>query len=393
MRTSLEGLPVSLSERRQIERDLDRKHHIPYSLVDLLPGLRNVQLRDQLNQFASTYKDKRFEEEPEEYQTISVAISEMMSDLNYQQSLIQKVDAVMRAELAYPEADDQYREHFIHPFQTFLLGVIIIDKHYSVFQKWFSSELCNTPRTSVESVWLLASVFHDHFKSVRPLFHLVRSIVRARHEELMESEEIPDTAELIDWMGRVYQILTTSAQLERSLPSVGAHSQFMGILDEYSKKKNHGVLGGLNVLDWIRSSGDVTSTDIVAAMAIALHDGDYENKRAFPNALLKAGIFPIDFSKQPIACLLLWCDAIQEWGRWIHKIKVDTRLVKVVFENNIVNLCLSLDDSKVIKDKLKELKNVGRCMQESDLKFVVDFRIHPAALGLKRRLARKRTRI
>lgn len=387
---SLEATAVSLSEGRQIERDLELKHHIPYSLVGLLPSLREVRIRDRLNQFASAYKDKEFEEEPEEYQAISRVVSKMMSDLNYPSLVTKKVNSVMKAQLAYSEADDQYREHFIHPFQTFLLGIVIIDKHYSLFQECFSRELCKDPRTSVESAWLLASVFHDHLKPVRQLLHLVRSIQRARGEELIDAEEIPDVAELVNWMDRVYGILATSAHLERSLTSGGARSQLIAVLDEYRRKENHGVLGGLNVLDWIRSSGEVTSTDVIAALAIALHDGDYQNKRAFPNALFEAGIFPINFNNQPIACLLLWCDTAQEWGRWTQRIKVDTRLVKVTFEDNIVNLRLSFDDPKVIEDKLKEFQYVGECMRESDLKFTVDFRFHPASLGLKRRLGRKR---
>jgi hypothetical protein len=305
----------------------------------------------------------------------------MMTDMAYPTTVVKVLDSVMKAQLAYSEADGEYREHFIHSFQVFLLGMIIVDNYYELFRNWLSPQLRDEPRTSLESGWLLASTFHDHMKPVNPLLNLVRKIVRTR-EESVESLQIPEGApELVDLIDTAYGVMNSGGHLEGNLPSPGQRSALWQVLDEYAKKGNHGVVAGINVLDWIRGSGQLTSTDVIAALAIALHDSDYKNKRALPRALLQAGVFPVNFAGQPLACLLLWCDAIQEWGRWTRKIDVDTRLVSLAFHGHTINTVLSFEDRDVIKDKRAELRDIRECVEESDLKFKTRFKTHPSGLG------------
>lgn len=379
---------VSRNDKRLIERDLRLKHHIPYSLIRLLPGLKKVRLQNRLKQFSMMYKDKEFDNEPDEYQVVSQTIRELMEELGYASPIIEKVNSVMNAQLAYSEADDEYREHFIHPFQVFLLGIIIIDRHYPLFENGFSSELLTDNRTSMESTWFLASVFHDHIKPIKPLLHLARSIIRSRSEESTRTDDIPDRTELMYSIGRAHKMLVNSTQLQKNLNLWSVDPQFLSVLEEYAIKENHGVIAGLNVLDWIRNLGVVNPTDAAAALAIALHDGDYQNKRAFPMALLRTGILPIDSARNPVAFLLLWCDAIQEWGRWTHRNPADIKLLDVTFENCTIKVRLSFDNEKAIDLKKVEFQHVEGCLLNPILTFKRDLRIHPPGLGLRKRTTR-----
>lgn len=285
MPTSLFTLLVSSSENKGIERDDKLKHHIPSSLVGQIPTLSKVRLRKRLARFAQLYKDKEFVEPPEEYRMISKTISNMMLDLQFKRSVREKIDSVMKTQLAHSEVEDRYREHFVHPFQIFLMGMLAIDRHYELYRGWFSDELCKSARTSIESAWLLASIFHDHLKPIPPLHHEIESIFDIEDSSL--ADKIPNVSESIDLIARTYPVLGGPKRLRRNVSSNSPISMpLANILHEYAQKDNHGVLGGVNVLNWIRKSGHVLASDVLAALAITLHDGDYSHDRAFPHASL-----------------------------------------------------------------------------------------------------------
>lgn len=380
---------VAGTERTRIKRDDNLKHHIPSSLIELILDLRMVRLREILGEFAGQYKEKPFKssEEPEEYRMISDLVSKMLDSLDFPNEVVSKVDRVMKVQLAFSEAERQYREHFVHPFQVFLVGMTVIDRHYALFERWFSPELCKDPRTSMEGAWLLASVFHDHLKPVGPLIQLTRGLLgKTDDEQPSISDEITNTKELLDWLDATYGALLGSGTLPNQIPTITTNTELRPILEEYTSKDNHGVLAGLNVLHWIRDSGQaVKPSDVAAALAMVLHDGDYQHKRALPQALFRAKVFPLPFNQQPLSCLLIWCDTVQEWGRWTHKQNVDTRLVKITFEDSGINFRLSFDDPEAIKPKIEEVGEIGNSILESDLEFTFDFRIHPADIGLRRR--------
>lgn len=79
---------------------------------------------------------------------------------------------------------------------------------------------------------------------------------------------------------------------------------------------------------------------------------------------------------------------MQEWGRWTRKPQVDTRLVSITCENGSENFRLSFDDPEAVGHKLEELNAIGEVIQEGELEFTFDLRIHPAEIGLRRRKAR-----
>ena len=66
--------------------------------------------------------------------------------LNYclNQPLTDELNVVMRADLAAGGIDETYCDHFIHPFQDFLLGATMLDTYQHDFQQWHPTSLNST---------------------------------------------------------------------------------------------------------------------------------------------------------------------------------------------------------------------------------------------------------
>lgn len=228
-----------------------------------------------------------------------------------------------------------HRDHYIHQFQVFLLGLYIIDKFYEYF-----THKCEKPLLQ----WLIISSFHDMaypiqlydewskkffqevFRVPQPLArielkskfvdqsflscmgYLICSLYGRHKDEKLEDNWIADKDELVQFF---YQ--------------------------EITELKNHCVLSSISLLKTLKDASldqknimrkkiskgkhtfDAILKDVFApsALAIALHDkGVWEQLRKesgkdHPLKILDG----IEFSNDPLSFLLIFCDNIQEWGR------------------------------------------------------------------------------
>ena len=263
---------------------------------------------------------KRFREDVERRDLVQV-ISVTLKDLWIERYGKEQAHELFKKQQEFEpllKKDPHYRDHFVHQFQVFLMGVPIIEKFYELISKRVSN---------VELSWLLASTFHDVGYPVQQHDFLTRAFFK----DFLGVDSIPimvnfssvltDTRFLryIDRLTSFYAFCNSVEAPQKQW----RYSKAYEIDDELRKlflknlicKPNHGVISALALLDGIESSSKEDTSGVQkdsifsnavmsAALAILLHDDE-----VFRN------MDEIYFKKNPLAFLLIYCDTIQEWGR------------------------------------------------------------------------------
>ena len=178
--------------RRADDATLQRIHErssktkrIPEAITQQLDGLQNVEYSKDLRQFGHDYERVSFANRDAEHKFVhdflitrlakKYASGEFLYGLNAM-SLLEEVSQVLLAK----------REHFLHSFQTFLLGAIVIDKNYDLFNGWYSERFQRTGDIVIDLPWFFTSLFHDI--GITPMFQrLDRGITSAYGPSLLGS--------------------------------------------------------------------------------------------------------------------------------------------------------------------------------------------------------------
>jgi hypothetical protein len=268
------------------------------------------------------------------------------------------IDRIMRGELAAAAIDENYRDHFVHAFQDFLTGLLIIDQFYNTLAKWYStSESTKTnPKTCLETSWLLATVFHDQFKMNRVLSEYLQQTTKLPPQLKDQAKSTILASNLTSF----YAHIQSGKTLETWAPPNSAMNHpLVDLLLSQLKKKNHGVVGGLILLT--HDLVDEVNVPAVysAALTIALHD------RQPREELLEYKIFPVNMEKFPLVILMLYCDALQEWNRSTAS---KAELVDFQFSEKEVIFIVKFSSERARKQKEEEFRDVGRCLGSFPIK-------------------------
>lgn len=355
-------LPTTLKQKRTINKEEELFHHIPDVLIKKISNLSSVRHKEELRRFARNYKDKSFKEITEEYELVKISISNLIGQF-FSDSLSNTIERDMRASLAGQILEKSVRESFIHPFQVFLLGSIIIDRFYNEFRQWYGEDLCISNETSIEAAWLLTAIFHDRAKKV----NILRKILELEIGEF--GNKIPNEDAYIGLLSSFYRHRSNRNPSGTWNTNAPRDSAFERALLEFSEKWNHGVKSSVLMLRNIHGNpAEVSPRDIVSAFAIAVHDQELWDR------LIADGIFPLRMDLFPLACLLLQLDAIQEWGR--HAV-VDTeaRLVDILISAESVTCEVAFESPRALGDKIKECNKAQKCVLSQNLQISLDLRI------------------
>lgn len=358
---------VTEREQQAIERDRELGHHIPQTLVQNVQSLKKIRYKDQLREFSENYGDKRFQEIEEEFAFIEDKICRMLRSL-FQRSFSEEIENSRKAELAAMDIDSTYRDHFIHPFQDFLLGAVIIDTFYEKFVDWYSQKLYKSSSTSLEACWLLTTVFHDRYRPIQKLKGL------CEYENGTYQENLTDVDLFIGNIGSLYNHLLNDRPLEqwRFTDRTRSSSRICSIMKRHFRVGSHGVRGALSLLRHAKRvrDGEISSCDVYAALSAAIHDKDPRME------LLKQKVFPLRIDLFPIPCLLLYCDSVQEWGRQrVLEIEREAKLVRLELGGNKIYCEVSFEDPEEAKAKLDEYNSVKKCIKD-DLVMSSGVRMH-----------------
>ncbi len=252
-----------------------------------------------------------------------------------------------------------YRDHFVHMFNTFILGLRIIamlhdklneknakkvlkveDENFkrTELAKTWSKEYSYIERTFY--LWMLIATFHD---IAIPFEHMKRigTGISKFVEEFGWTVTGPDVSiqsfdssqlyKYFDVLSRIYGgglIKTAGGRYRRAKKP---YYYIVKLLGRAFDQTEHGILSGFFM--W-RTIEDIFLCDLSkhklktskkfnaytelvleqdiarAALAISLHS----LKKVVPNASPK--IYPVDFKKFPLAFLLILSDELQEYHRW-----------------------------------------------------------------------------
>src|SRR2546426_1856148 len=166
-RTTIVGKSTT-SEQDKIKYDQEHFHKMPKVLIDQLSSLENLRYRDALQTFGIEYLPKKFTDTSQEYDFINQSLIKVL-DTSGSSAWDAEIERMMKADRAGRALNSDYRDHFIHSFQDFLLGALILDRYYDKFSKWYSESLMENPDTDLESSWLLATIFHDRMRPLKEI--------------------------------------------------------------------------------------------------------------------------------------------------------------------------------------------------------------------------------
>lgn len=307
------------------------KRYVDAKLLHKMFELVNISYGEQLLSAIS----KHLSDKGSEYEFVRDLFSELWKThigIDYN-DFLETFDPALQHVFAKTRKEEGiYRDHYIHQFQVFLLGLYMIDKLYDDVVK---KSKCEKPEIN----WLMISSFHDIAYPIQ----LYDQWSREFFKEVFDVEE--DMARIEIKSKFVEQsFMNCTNCLIAKLCSVFHTKKLEGdwlaekkallgfFYKSITEAKNHCILSGVSLLkavrdkykDTIAISGmtyDQICTDIIvpSALAITLHDkdvwGELRKKEIWEQAKEKVPLPVLKFDDDPLSFLLIFCDSIQEWGR------------------------------------------------------------------------------
>ena len=280
-----------------INREIQLGHHIPDILVNEISKLESVQYKEELREFANAYIRKHFIDIAEEYELVKDTINKLLERF-LPQNVSEVIEREMRATLAGQILDTKVREAFIHPFQVFLVGSIVIDNFYEDFKHWYSETLCADVKSCIESSWLLASILHDAGK--------ISNIIKRTYEYDIgqPGTKIKYEDDYIGLISSFHKLRIQENDASAWNPECERDNRLEQIMQQSSDRWGHGVKSAVLMLKNISGSpANVNQRDVVAGFSIMVHDKD-----VWPQ-LHQGNYLPLRMDLFPLSCLLLQLDA------------------------------------------------------------------------------------
>jgi hypothetical protein len=363
------------------ERNIDRK------LLELIANLKNVTYHESLKQIANEYLS--YEKDDYTFAMKWVrTLWNQISDIPYP-DIHEKMEPMLKE--LYPK----YRDHFLHQFQVFLLGSILIEH-------LINSNKIKIDANTLSKGWLYTATFHDFAQAIQKYddwnktffkeslkIEDVESLELKKH--YVENTFSSSTEHIISSLKRCFCELDEQNQTENN----NKIRRFF--YHQITDKKNHGMLSSLSLLKRFEKNGfeknsDFHSIILPSATAIAIHDdhiwqalsGAINNSEKTdwvsdlctlkPLSKLKLDVHPLPF-------LLIFCDNIQDWGRHFRDAKLEKSssganvgLKSISSDSNKITIQLfvnfNLDYLKYKKDTLNLVKNL---LQASSPHFLIEF--------------------
>lgn len=243
----------------------------------------------------------------------------------------------------------KYRDHFIHQFQDFLFGLIIINK------------LAKDNVKELSKAWLLASSLHDFSYPIQKYDEIVQKLISdyfppdmplgvfALKDKYMEKELYSYAEYFIDYIGKSF------SKEFRNKGTEGINRIREFIYRIITEKRNHGAISYLALLtkfeDEKKQSKLFRNVVLPAGVGIFLHDDEIwkplcgielEDENEMPCVKDIKALKPlpqIDFENHPLVFLMILVDNVQDWGRhYIYeKFEVGAKAADISLKNIFVD--------------------------------------------------------
>lgn len=364
------------------ERNIDRK------LLELIANLDRVSYAAKLRQIANEYLSY----EKDDYTFAMWWVRDLWNRFfsTPYPDIHEKMEPMLKE--LYPK----YRDHFLHQFQVFLLGSIMIDC-------LIRPEKLNVDKDTLSKGWLLTATFHDFAQAVQKYDDWNKTFF----EESLEIKK----AESLE-LKRDYVENTFSSSVEHIISSLEkCFCDFDGedhtdnrnkirhfFYHQITDRKNHGLLSSLSLLKRFKGNDEFHTTILPSATAIAIHDDDiwqplngvpkeYDgNERIIELCRDFCTLKPLPKLKldiQPLSFLLILCDNIQDWGRHFRDSKLEESssaanpgLKSISSNGNKITIQLFVDFNTnsldYLKYKVDTLKLVKALLQAPSPHFLIE---------------------
>lgn len=315
-----------------IQKQVSRKDREVLSkpLMKELEKLRNISYREEIFQFIKNCEESN----KELYKIVCGSLESLWVKKYGKEEPFRRFEIYKNFEKILFK-DPRYRDHFIHQFQVFLSGLPILEQFSAEIYHSYQNKFEDGSNINMEFSWLLAATFHD----IGYIIQQFETGLKIFFNEFLVTKELPidfdlgkllqlrNFLEYVDKLTCLYRILHHSPNHEKWKYD-GSHIidyKIRGLfISKLIEKRNHGLISSLILLDRIENSEFVkeihdykntifSSIVVPAGLSIALHD-----KEIFSNIGES-----VDFSKDPLTFMLIYCDTLQEWGRPISSLTSD----------------------------------------------------------------------
>lgn len=282
-------------------------------LVDRLEGITKLEYKDVLIQLAREYRNAT----KSDYDLALDAVKSLWKPrLGVDYPDFQKeFEAIL---LLNPS----YREHFLHAFQVFLLGALIIDR---IRDTDAVEGFARQTGSSLEDAWLAASTYHDFNYPIQDFEKWMKSFfeknlnlnIRSSQAIGLNLEKMVIRDEFLSKMRSLCSAI--GYQLDDSMMRF--------VFERAVVNRNHAVLGALSFLKTFQHSTRLSTAAMnQAALGILLHHEDnwqlLSGKKTkkleedWERELCGKRVLEVlTLESLPLAFLLVFCDVVQEWGR------------------------------------------------------------------------------
>lgn len=342
---------------------------ISFRLIDKLCELENVAYRNKLMKVGSEYR----RETRDDYQIALETIKELWLDVGkvkYPEIQRRLEDILLRS--------TEYRDHFLHQFQVFLLGACIIDKLYA--NEKCIKEFRKRYKCPIEKAWVFASTYHDFNYSIQQYDIWIEDFWKLA---LNVSETAKELSSLrLDAAFIRENYLLKTEEICKSLQISMDNTDMNFFYEQVVKRRNHGLLSALSLLKLFENKRSQVldhSALVQAAVAIAIHDFDVwrallggkggQDDPWYCNFAQKKYLRNLQFSKDPLPFLLIFCDTVQEWGRVGKNYKKSEPLLEdIAIDSAEILVSISVKDDQFYDEKEREIKGVKKFLKDPRFK-------------------------
>ncbi len=340
--------------------------NLSLTLINKVSKIEKLQYADNLASWAKEYR----QEKREDY-AIALETTKKLWDQRFQigyPDVVKDFEAVLRL-------NQNYRDHFLHVFQVFLLGAVIIDQLYD---EQPIRDFERTTGSPIEDAWLAASTYHDFGYVVQNSEEWIEKLFK---QLLQVEDSIPVSLNLEgvvvrdDFLSKLKDICSTiNYNLDDNMVRF--------IFEKAVLERNHAVLATLSFLNRFDNNGFITKPAINhASMAIFMHEesnwrvfcGRKDCKNHWEVMLARNPIMEnLSFSTLPLAFLLAFCDTAQEWGRVGRDYeKAKLELIDVNLSAQDISVWMKVKDDDCYELKRKEIIRLKRFLKDPRFSLVI----------------------
>jgi len=360
------------------ERNIDRR------LLEHLNSLKSVTYAAELQQIANDYLSY----EKDDY-SFAMEWAEILWEKYFKfhyPNIHEKLEPMLKE--LYPK----YRDHFLHQFQVFLFGSILID--YLI-----ASGRINHDRNTLSKGWLLSATFHDFAQAVQRYDQWNKTFFKESLKiEVLEALELKKHYFENTFLSSAEHIISS---LERCFcdfkeqDKTGNYNKIRHFFyHQITEKKNHGLLSSLSLLKRFEANDEFHTVILPSATAIAIHDdgiwqalsgvqGNSEEVEWITNLCTLKPLSRLKLNTQPLSFLLILSDNIQDWGRHFKDLKLEESLnsANIGLKSIILNggritiqlfVNVNVNSLDYIKYKIDELNSIKVFLQSSSPSFMIE---------------------